>query len=112
MRRLSLAMCLLALACGEREEPAPATQAGANRLAARPCWFEMEAESELRAECAELRVPERWDAPDGAREVRIPVVMLRTGSQTRWATLIPGGGGPGGSVGLESDDARTTVANH
>jgi pimeloyl-ACP methyl ester carboxylesterase len=104
----------LALACSEPKAPAPAQAelAAGVRLQALPCWFDAEtARSELRVECAELHVPERWDAPDG-REVRIPVVRLRAGSKAHWATLIPGGGGPGGSVGLESDEASTTVANY
>ena len=103
----------LALACGAEKPSAPAKRAGADRLASRPCWFEADvADYGLEVECAELRVPERWDAPDPAREVRIPVVTLRAGGGARWATLVPGGGGPGGSVGLESDDAATTVESH
>jgi pimeloyl-ACP methyl ester carboxylesterase len=110
MRTLSLAIAVLALACGAERRGAPA---GPGRLEARPCWFEADvADYDLSVECAELRVPERWDAPDPAREVRIPVVTLRGDGDARWATLIPGGGGPGGSVGLESDDAATTVENH
>src|SRR5262245_22006096 len=111
MRTLSLAIAVaLALACGAEKRSAPA---GPGRLEARPCWFEANvADYDLSVECAELRVPERWDAPDPAREVRIPVVTLRGDGDARWATLIPGGGGPGGSVGLESDDAATTVENH
>ncbi len=116
-RRFAWLGVALVLACGESEPRDPAAQApaqpaGAGRLEVRPCWFEAETlDSDLRVECAELRIPERWDAPD-RREVAIPVVTLRTGGDARWATLIPGGGGPGGSVGLESDDASATVANH
>src|SRR5262245_46759499 len=93
----------LAFACGGQEPSAPAARAGPGRLESRPCWFEPDEDTELRVECAELHVPERWDAPDVAREVVIPVVVLRAADEKRWATLIPGGGGPGGSVGLESD---------
>jgi pimeloyl-ACP methyl ester carboxylesterase len=105
----------LALACAETNAPAIARPdpAAAGRLTARPCWFEPpETErSALRVECAELRVPERWQDPAG-REIRLPVVVLRAARAARWATLIPGGGGPGGSVGLESDEAGTTVSNY
>ena len=113
MRRFALGVvAALALACGAEKPSAPAAGVGAARLTTRPCWFEADvANYDLEVECAELRVPERWDAPDPAREVRIPVVTLRTGGDARWATLVPGGGGPGGSVGLESDDAATTVEN-
>jgi pimeloyl-ACP methyl ester carboxylesterase len=115
MGRFSLAIAVaLALACGSesrarRRRPRPA-RAGSNRARAgsRPT----SPGYDVSVECAELRVPERWDAPDSAREVRIPVVTLRAGGKARWATLIPGGGGPGGGVGLESDDAATTVGNH
>src|SRR5689334_9404840 len=114
MRRLSLGIAVvIALACGGHESRAPAAPASTGRLETRPCRFEPDlADQDLRVECAELHVPERWDAPDPAREVRIPVVTLRAGGGSHWATLIPGGGGPGGGVGLESDDAATTVANH
>ncbi len=81
-----------------------------HRLEMRPCWFEYEPEDpKLGVECAVLRVPEHWDGARGA-EVRLPVVILRTGSRAGWATLVPGGGGPGGSVGLEPDDAASTLA--
>src|SRR4026207_9139 len=101
MRRVSLGTALIAaLACGA-EKPVPAQRAGAGRLESRPCWFEADvADYDLTVECAGLRGPARWGAPDPAREVHIPVVTLRAGGKTRWATLIPGGGGPGGSVGL------------
>jgi pimeloyl-ACP methyl ester carboxylesterase len=118
MRRLSLVIAgVLALACGAERPSAPAPRAaGAGRLESRPCWFAPDlADYDVSVECAELHVPERWDAPDPAREVRIPVVTLRAGGKARkarWATLIPGGGGPGGGVGLESDDAATTVEDH
>jgi pimeloyl-ACP methyl ester carboxylesterase len=114
MRRLSLGIAVvLALGCSGEKSRAPAPPASTGRLEMRPCWFEPDvADQDLSVECAELHVPERWDMPDPAREVRIPVVTLRAGGGSHWATLIPGGGGPGGGVGLESDDAATTVANH
>jgi pimeloyl-ACP methyl ester carboxylesterase len=103
----------LALGCASSLAPAPREAAGTiGRLTPRPCWFETEeVGDEVRVECSELSVPERWDDP-GGRAIRLPVVVLRAGGQQRWATLIPGGGGPGGSVGLESDVATTTVTNY
>jgi len=82
-----------------------------HRLALRPCWFEYEpSDPGLAVQCAVLRVPQRWQGePEG--EVRLPVAVLRTGSRARWATLVPGGGGPGGSVGLEPDRAASTLGD-
>jgi pimeloyl-ACP methyl ester carboxylesterase len=82
------------------------------RLDTVPCWFESEPkDATTRVECAVLHVPERWGV-DTEPRVALPVVILRTGGATDWATVVPGGGGPGGSLGLESDDAAVTVGNH
>src|SRR5262245_21422198 len=83
------------------------------QLEKRPCWFAYAAKDpNTRIECAVLRVPERWGSPPDGREVTLPVVRLRVGRASHWATLVPGGGGPGAPVGLESDEAPITLSNY
>ena len=89
MRWIGLAIAVLAFAADAAE----------GRLEKRACWFEYEpSDPRLRVECAVLRVPERWEGPAGGREVTLPVVRLLAGHGKNWATLVPGGGGPGATA--------------
>lgn len=103
----TVALASLATATAPVTAPAPVVSAAApqGHLEDRPCWADFGPQP---PRCAVLDVPERWDAPDGHR-VLVPVLVVDGGGNARDAILIPGGGGPGSSVGLESDSLVALV---
>jgi len=91
---------LLPTACG-----AQTGGASRARFETVECWFQIP--SDERATCGYMHVPEKRQAVE-TRSIRFPVVILHSWSESRRADplVIPGGGGPGSSIGLSPAQMR------